>query len=254
VTDPVFLGVLPDPLPGPGATVVLDGPEGRHAATVRRIRNGERVVIADGTGHGISGPVITADKASITVRVEKTMITSEPKIKITVAQALAKGDRSDIALEMITELGVMSIIPWQSARSIVRWTADRADRSRAKWQATVREATKQSRRLRVPSVEPVASTKQLASMINDHDLTLILHEEASQQLSEITIADATKIMIIVGPEGGIGPEELDQLITAGGTPVLISDGVLRTSTAAAVAMAGILLRPKRSAEHDPTAA
>lgn len=243
VTDPVFLSDLADPLPEPGSAVVLDGPEGRHAATVRRIRSGERVVIADGTGRGIGGSVISADKASITVRVETTMITPEPAIRITVAQALAKGDRSDIALEMITELGAISIIPWQSARSIVRWTPDRADKSRAKWQATVREATKQSRRLRMPSVDRVVSTKQLAAKINDHDLTLVLHEGAERRLPEITIPDAAKIMIIVGPEGGIAPEELDLLTAAGGRPVLISDGVLRTSTAAAVAMAGILLRP-----------
>jgi 16S rRNA (uracil1498-N3)-methyltransferase len=244
VTDPVFLGDLPDPLPVPGAAVVLDGPEGRHAATVRRIRSGEQVVIADGAGHGIRGPVISADKAGITVRVEQLMTAREPEIKITVAQALAKGDRSDIALEMITELGAVEIIPWQSARSIVRWTADRADRSRTKWQTTVREATKQSRRLRVPPVQQVVSTKQLATKISDHDLTLILHEEATDGLPTVPLPESGKIMIIVGPEGGIAPDELDALTAFGGRPVSISDGVLRTSTAAAVAMAGILLRAR----------
>lgn len=242
MTDPVFLGDLPDPLPDPGATVVLDGPEGRHAATVRRIRPGEQVVVSDGAGRGVAGPVIDADKSSITVQVVRTMITPEPPLTITVAQALAKGDRSDIACEMITELGASKIIPWQSARSIVRWSGDRADKSRAKWQATVREATKQSRRLRVPIVDQPVSTKQLASMINDHDLTLVLHEEAAARLSQIDVPEAGKIMIIVGPEGGIAPEELQTLSAAGGRPVLISDGVLRTSTAAVVAMAGILLR------------
>jgi 16S rRNA (uracil1498-N3)-methyltransferase len=242
VTDPVFLGDLPDPLPAAGTAVVLDGPEGRHAATVRRIRTGERVIIADGTGRGIAGPVTEADKASITVEVQQTMITPEPDLKITVAQALAKGDRSDIALEMITELGATKIIPWQSTRSIVRWSGDRADKSLAKWQATVREATKQSRRLRIPVVDQVASTKHLATKIDDHDLTLVLHEEATIRLPEVALPQRGRIMIIVGPEGGIAPEELELLVAAGGRPVLISDGVLRTSTAAAVAMAAILLR------------
>lgn len=242
VTDPVFLGELPDPLPDVGTPVVLDGPEGRHAATVRRIRPGERVIIADGAGRGISGPVIEAGKSSITVEVQQTMITPDPKIKITVAQALAKGDRSDIALEMITELGATMIIPWQSARSIVRWSGDRADKSHAKWQATVREATKQSRRLLVPLVDQPVNTRQLATKINDHDRTLILHEEATLRLPELALPQVGRIMIIVGPEGGITPDELDLLTAAGGQPVSISDGVLRTSTAAAVAMAGILLR------------
>lgn len=242
MTDPVFLGELPDPLPAPGSRVVLDGPEGRHAATVRRIRPGERVIIADGAGRGIGGPVIEAAKSSITVEVQRTMIIPEPMIKITVAQALAKGDRSDIALEMITELGAYKIIPWQSQRSIVRWSGDRAEKSYAKWQATVREASKQSRRLRIPVVDQLATTKQLVTKINDHDLTLILHEEATTRLPEIALPDHGRIMIIVGPEGGIAPDELEILQAAGGKPVLISDGVLRTSTAAAVAMAGILLR------------
>ncbi|GAB3912919.1 ribosomal RNA small subunit methyltransferase E [Microlunatus endophyticus] len=242
MTDPVFLGDLPDPLPAAGTTVVLDGPEGRHAATVRRIRPGERVIIADGTGRGIAGPVTEADKSSVTVEVQQTMFTPEPELRITVAQALAKGDRSDIALEMITELGATKIIPWQSARSIVRWSGDRADKSLARWQATVREATKQSRRLRIPVVDHVASTKQLAAAIDDHDLTLILHEEATIRLPELELPTAGRIMIIVGPEGGIAPEELELLVATGGRPALISDGVLRTSTAAAVAMAAILLR------------
>lgn len=242
MTDPVFLGNLSDPLPAVGSSVVLDGPEGRHAATVRRIRPGEQVIIADGAGRGIGGRVTDAGKSSITVEVQQTVITPDPKIKITVAQALAKGDRSDIALEMITELGATMIIPWQSARAIVRWSGDRADKSRAKWQATVREATKQSRRLRIPTVDQLATTKQLVTKINDHDLTLILHEEATIRLPELALPDSGRVMIIVGPEGGIAPDELELLTTAGGTPISISDGVLRTSTAAAVAMAAILLR------------
>lgn len=242
MTDPVFLGELPDPLPGPGATVVLDGPEGRHAATVRRIRAGEQVIIADGHGRGVKGPVVDTTKSIVTVEVRQTLIAPEPALEITVAQALAKGDRSDLACEMITELGATKIIPWQSSRSIVRWSADRAEKSQAKWQATVREATKQSRRLRIPVVDEVVSTKQLTSKIADHDLTLVLHEEATVSLPQIELPGSGRIMIIVGPEGGIAPDELDALAEAGGKPVLVSDAVLRTSTAAAVAIAGILLR------------
>lgn len=200
------------------------------------------MVIADGTGRGVRGTVVATSKSSIEVTVAETMITGTPALSITVAQALAKGDRSDIALEMITELGASTIIPWQAARSIVRWQGERADRSHAKWVGTVREATKQSRRLRVPDVLPVATTKQLAAMISDHQLALVLHEEATTRFADLELPPRGSIMIIVGPEGGIAPDELELLTAAGGRPVLISDGVLRTSTAAAVAMAGILLR------------
>lgn len=242
MTDPVFLSELADPLPEIGATIVLDGSEGRHAATVRRIGAGETVIVADGQGRGVRGTVTGATKTSVDVVVSETLTTAEPERRITVAQALAKGDRSDIALEMITELGVTKIIPWQASRSIVRWQGERAVKSHARWVGTVREATKQSRRLLIPEVASVASTKQLATMIADHQLTLVLHEEARLRFADLDLPDHGSIMIIVGPEGGIAPEELDAFAAAGGRPVLISDGVLRTSTAAAVAMAGILLR------------
>jgi 16S rRNA (uracil1498-N3)-methyltransferase len=242
VTDPLFLAELADPLPAVGSSVLVAGAEGRHAATVKRIRAGESVIIADGAGRGIRGPVIDVQRSSIIVEVAETMINPEPPITITVAQALAKGDRSDIALEMVTELGATKIIPWQAARSIVRWSGDRAAKSHAKWVSTVREATKQSRRLRIPQVDRPAGTKQLTRAIDDHDLTLVLHEEATARLQDVALPATGSIMIIVGPEGGIAADELDAFTAAGGLPVIISDGVLRTSTAAAVAISGILLR------------
>ncbi|SDT24107.1 16S rRNA (uracil(1498)-N(3))-methyltransferase [Microlunatus soli] len=242
MTDPVFLSELADPLPEIGTTVVLDGSEGRHAATVRRIGPGESVIIADGAGRGVRGTVVATTKTSIDLEVTGLLTSDQPPLTITVAQALAKGDRSDIALEMITELGAGTIIPWQASRSIVRWQGERATKSHARWLSTVREATKQSRRLRVPEVTPVASTKQLTSMIADHELTLVLHEEATERLADLRLPQTGAIMIIVGPEGGIAPSELDAFTAAGGRSVVISDGVLRTSTAAAVAIAGVLLR------------
>ncbi len=238
----MFLADLPDPLPQPGSPVLVAGAEGRHAATVRRIRAGEQVVVSDGYGRGIRGPVIEAGKDSITVRVNRTETADEPAIRITIAQALAKGDRSDLACQIVTELGAVRIVPWQAARSIVRWQADRAAKSHAKWVNTVREAAKQSRRLRVPEVTGATSTRQLAAMISDLDLALILHEEAQAGFADLRLPRAGNVLIIVGPEGGIAPDELDAFTAAGGCPVRVSDGVLRTSTAAAVAMSGILLR------------
>lgn len=242
MTDPVFLTDLDGSAFRTGATVLVDGADGRHAATVRRIAAGERVIVADGGGRGIRGPVLEVTKSSISVAVEEVLTTPEPTVRITVAQALAKGDRSDLACEMMTELGAVRIVPWQASRSIVRWTGERAEKSRAKWVATVREATKQSRRLRVPIVDPVHSTRQLTGLVADHDVTLVLHEEATTPLRDTAVPAGGSVLIVVGPEGGISPDELSTLTAAGGRPVLLSDGVLRTSTAAAVAISGILLR------------
>lgn len=242
MTDPVFLADLPDPLPEQGSPVLVDGAEGRHAATLRRIGTGEQVVVADGTGRGIRGPVIETTKSSVTVRSEETLADAAPAIEITVVQALAKGDRSGLACEMVTELGASTIVPWQAARSIVRWQPDRAAKSHAKWVSTVREAAKQSRRLRVPTVREAASTQTVAAMIAEHDLTLVLHEDAATAFPQLDVPRTGRVALIVGPEGGITPDELETFTAAGAQPVRVSDGVLRTSTAAAVAMSGILLR------------
>lgn len=242
MTDPVFLADLPDPLPQPGSPVLVDGAEGRHAATVRRVGPGEQLVVADGHGHGIRGSVIDTTKTSVTVRAEELLTDDVPTIAITVVQALAKGDRSGLACEMVTELGATMIVPWQAARSIVRWQPDRAAKSHAKWVTTVREAAKQSRRLRIPEVAEVASTERVAALVAEHDLALVLDENASTAFAQLDLPSTGTVLIVVGPEGGITADELATFTAAEAQPVRISDGVLRTSTAAAVAMSGILLR------------
>ena len=158
------------------------------------------------------------------------------------AQALAKGDRSELAVEMMTEMGISEIIPWQASRSIVRWSEERAVRSLTRWRSTVREAAKQSRRLNVPQVSEPVTTRQLAQRVANADLALLLHGEADESIAEVDLPAAGTVLIIIGPEGGISADELGELTRAGARPVTISDGVLRTSTAGVVALAALKLR------------
>lgn len=239
MTAPLFLVDLADPLPAVGTEVEVGGQEGRHAAVVKRIRPGERVLLSDGAGRGIAGEVRTADKEGLRVEVSEHLAGTDERVRHVCVQALAKSDRGELAIAMLTEAGVSEVVPWQSARSIVKWTGERGAKSRARWQATVREATKQSRRLRVPDVAESVTTKALLTRVQRADLALVLHEEATESLAAVETMPAGEVLIIVGPEGGITPDELEQLFEAGARSVSISDGVLRTSTAGVVAL-GIL--------------
>ncbi|HEY5784463.1 MAG TPA: 16S rRNA (uracil(1498)-N(3))-methyltransferase, partial [Microlunatus sp.] len=231
-----------DPLPRPGEHVLLDGPEGRHAAVVRRIRTGETVLLADGTGRAVTGLVVTTGKQSLTVEVTDQLVEPVPAVRFVVAQALAKGDRGELAVELLTEVGVTEILPWQASRSVVRWSGERGVKGLARWRSTVREAAKQSRRLWTPQVSDPVDTRGLAARIATAETALLLHEDATTALAAIVLPAAGEVLLVVGPEGGISPDELSDLSAAGGRPTLLTPHVLRTSTAGVVACAGLMLR------------
>ncbi|WP_040161191.1 16S rRNA (uracil(1498)-N(3))-methyltransferase [Nigerium massiliense] len=237
MTDALFLAELDSPQVGDEVTV--SGDEGRHAVSVRRIRVGETVLVADGAGTAVRGPVTSTERSAMTLTVDEVLHTPQSPLRLAVAQGLAKGDRAELAVETMTELGVDEIVPWPAARSIVKWDPERAQRGLTRWRAAAREATKQSRRYRVPTVGFPSDTGALVQRIPQTALTLVLHEDAEVGLADVELPASGEILMIVGPEGGIAPEELDAFTKAGGVPVSISDGVLRTSTAGVAALAQV---------------
>lgn len=242
MSDALYL-VEPGTLSGleVGDRFTLDGPDGRHDATVKRTRPGEHVLVSD--GHGIVAGVQVDQVGSGQVSGTIDQVRRDPPrpVLLRVVQALAKTDRADLALELVTEIGVDQVLAWQADRSISRWDS-KAEKGIAKWRQVVREATKQSRRTRVPDVDGPVGSKELARRIEaDPGLTLVLHESATEQLGEVDLAGASSITLVVGPEGGISPDELDRFVAAGARPVLVSDGVLRTSSAAGVGLAQVHL-------------
>jgi 16S rRNA (uracil1498-N3)-methyltransferase len=220
-----------------GARLPLEGTEGRHAATVRRIGPGERVDVADGAGAVARCTVVAADRDSLTLGVDAVDVEPEPAPRLVLVQALAKGERDDLAVEAATELGVDEVVPWQAARSVVVWKGERGDRARRKWEQTVRAAAKQSRRPRVHVVAPLASGGELRARVADAALAVVLHEEARAPLAGLALPDAGEVLLVVGPEGGIGAEELAGLVAAGAVACRLGPHVLRSSTAGPAALA-----------------
>ncbi|MEU7870999.1 16S rRNA (uracil(1498)-N(3))-methyltransferase [Dactylosporangium sp. NPDC049140] len=216
----------------PGPSFVLDGAEGHHAADVQRITPGEALLLADGRGGVVRAVVAAARKGALTLELDEHTFEPAPDPALTVVQGIAKGERAELAVQLLTEVGVDRIVPWQAARSIARW---KDERPLERWRATAREAAKQSRRSWVPVVEPARTTKQLALA----GPVLVLHEEAAEPLSSVRLPASGEITLVVGPEGGVAPEELDLI---GGTPVRLGREVLRTSTAGAAAVAALSVR------------
>lgn len=232
MTDALFLADFGQPQVGDVVTV--GGSEGRHAAVVKRVRTGEQVLVADGQGHAVAGPVVGVGKDQIDVQVEQVLAEPSRSRRWCVVQALAKGDRGEQAIDMLTELGVDEIWAWQAHRCVSRWDG-KVDKGLAKWRSTVREATKQSRRFTVPQVGYV-TTGQVGQLLAQADLGIVFHEDATSSLRSFTIP-AGRVVFVIGPEGSISPQEMACFTQAGAVVASLGEHVLRTSTAGTVALA-----------------
>ena len=243
MTDPVFVH------PGvaavtPGQQIVLDGEEARHAVVVKRIRVGERIVLTDGAGASVTGVVAVADKSTLTLDVDEARRTQPELPRVVVVQAIPKGDRGELAVEMLTEVGVDEIVPWAASRCVAVWKGDRAAKSLAKWRATARESAKQARRTWVPEITDVVGTEEVAKRLEKASVPVVLHEAASGPLADLPVPGRAEIVIVVGPEGGISDEELAAFAAVGAEPVRLGSSVLRTSTAGVAATAALLARTR----------
>ncbi|MQY11574.1 Ribosomal RNA small subunit methyltransferase E [Streptomyces sp. RB5] len=230
----------------PGTTVVLDGPEGRHAVSVKRLRAGEDVVLTDGLGAGVHATVAAAEgKDRLVVTVTEVRDEPAPRPRLVVVQALPKGDRGELAVETMTETGVDAVVPWAAARCITQWKGERGVKALGKWRATAREAGKQSRRLRFPEVAELCTTRQVAALLAGAAFAAVLHEEGSLPLAGAPLPAEGDVVLVVGPEGGVAPEELAAFEAVGAKPYRLGPTVLRTSTAGTAAAAVLLARSGR---------
>lgn len=235
MSPPVFL--VESPL-HTADRIVLDGPEGRHAATVRRLRPGERVDVTDGAGlmaACVVAGVVGKDIVELDVLSRRSQPAPQPRL--VVVQALPKGDRGELAVETMTEVGVDEIVPWPASRCVTQWRPDRRDKALGRWRSTAREAAKQARRSWLPVVAEPASTAEVAARVAAAACAVVLHEEATAPLSGLTMPRTGELVVIVGPEGGIAPDELAGFTQAGAVPAVLGPTVLRTSTAGVAAAA-----------------
>jgi 16S rRNA (uracil1498-N3)-methyltransferase len=225
--------------------MTLTGPEGHHAAAVRRLRTGERADVGDGAGTIAEGVVSDVGKNTVTLDIHAVHTVPPPRPLLTVAQALPKGDRGELAVELMTEIGVDAVIPWAAERSITKWHAERGDKALAKWRACAREAAKQSRRAWLPEIMDLATTAALAQRVAAATRAIVLEADAPAKLHELPLPDGGEILLLVGPEGGISPAERAALRESGAVEARLGPTVLRTSTAGAAAATILLSRVGR---------
>jgi 16S rRNA (uracil1498-N3)-methyltransferase len=237
---PLFLlDVVPE-----GNELLVDGAEGRHAVDVLRLTPGEPVRISDGRGVLADGDVLHAGPQGLRVAVRTRVEVPAPEPEFVLVQALPKGDRGPLAVDLATELGVDRIVPWTASRCVTRWREDRVDKGVAKWRAAARAASKQSRRPRVPEVTGPMTTREVCGLLAEVDLAVVLHEQARRPLAGLQIPTAGTVAVVVGPEGGLTDGEVVAFRAAGAEAVRLGSEVLRTSTAGAAALAALSLRTR----------
>ena len=228
----------------PGETLDVVGAEARHAVIVRRLRAGEPLDLVDGHGTRVTATFEAGEKDRMTVRVTDVRHETIPVPQLTLVQALAKGDRDLQAVESATELGITRVVPWQAERSIVRLRAERAAKTMAKWESLLTTAAKQSRRATWPHLEPWVDTTGLTRLVTAETdtLWLVLHESAATAWSSRQVAswaEHPRVAVVVGPEGGISPDELAALEAAGAHTLRLGETVMRSSTAGPAALAAL---------------
>jgi 16S rRNA (uracil1498-N3)-methyltransferase len=227
------------------ATIELTGDEGHHAAVVKRLRPGEYLIVTDGRGAGAACSVRSVSKHGLVAEVAWWMTERPPQPRLVVVQAIPKGDHADRAVDLVTEVGADLIVPWAATRNVVTWTGDREAKALSRWRSVAQAAAKQARRLWFPEVAALHTTAQVADLVSASALALVLDEAAERAVPQFDIPQDGDLVLVVGPEGGITPDELATLVDAGAKPALLGPTVLRSSTAGVVAATAVLSRTSR---------
>lgn len=222
-------------------TLTLSGAEGRHAVTVKRISVGEHIQLIDGNGLVVEAKVLNLNgKDQLQAEILHSQQAPIPRPTITIVQALPKSERSELAIDLATQAGADHIIPWEAERCIAKWQGAKRTKGRKKWEDAAIASAKQSRRVRIPTITEPMNTQQLCEYLQQSGaLKLVLHEDATTGIADTPLQEAEEIILIIGPEGGIGEAECERLRSAGATLVALGPEVLRTASAAMVACAAI---------------
>ena len=222
----------------------IKGTEAHHALRVRRVREKEKLVVTD--GFGLVGEVEVlalgpGDQVTVKVVDKKNKVKKKPKVAV--AQALAKGERSDLAVESLTEVGVDEIIPWQANRCIVKWD-DKSEKGVEKWKQIARESSKQSRRAFFPEIINCLNSKELVGIFEDFSKVIVLDPDSTVLFTDLVEHITEDVLLIIGPEGGIDENEMQLFSEYGALTANLGETILRTSTAGGIS-AAILLSKTR---------
>lgn len=218
-----------------GSSYEFEGDDAGHAIRVLRTQIGESLALSNGLGAWSVVEVTAIAKKSMTVRVSASGYEDALPVEFSVVQALTKGDRIKESIELNTAGGADVILLWSAARSIGKATPDLMQ----KLAVTAREASKQARRNRIPFVMGVLDAKKIAAEIANYDLAIVLHESATDKLSEVVLPGAKKVLVIIGPEGGLTDEELALFASAGAKVAHMGRPVFRSAHAGMAALSAL---------------
>lgn len=238
MVEPMFTREFDVP-PELGNVLALTGPEAKHAVAVRRMRVGEAIQLTNKRGLRVKGAVESIAGNVLNVRVSFVEQEQPQAIELTLIQALAKGDRDELAIQAATELGISNVVPWEADRSISRWIGLKEAKGVERWQSIVSEAAKQSLSSWHPQIAQPVKGVQVAELISDFDLVLVLDPTSTLGLGSQSMPNVGRIALVVGPEGGISDAELAALQSAGAVRVNLGSPILRTSTAGIAAVSAI---------------
>jgi len=220
-----------------GAEIRLPERAARHCA-VLRLRRGDAIILFNGEGGEFSADLTRVSTKDALARVlSKQAPERESPLSIALAQCIAGGDRMDTALQKATELGVSEIVPISSARSVVRLHGDRAEKRVAHWRNVVVAACEQCGRNRIPEVAAITDIDAFLDRLSGDGLRLLLAPRAERNLKHL--APPREVTLLVGPEGGLAPQERLRAERAGFVPVRFGPRVLRTETAPLAAIAAM---------------
>jgi 16S rRNA (uracil1498-N3)-methyltransferase len=241
VVEPLFISTIASGT-AVGSKIKLSGAEAKHAVSAKRMTKGEAIAVTDGQGLKVRGSVSAVSNEWLEIEVATIEKIPRPATSLVLVQALAKGDRDELAVQAATELGIQGVIPWQSERSISIWKSEKKIKGQLRWQAISAEAAKQSLRPFIPLVEKVVEGAELISRLSAFDLVLILDPTAQNSITDSEIKDFKQVALVVGPEGGISPAELSAFESAGFQRVHMGKGIFRTSTAGVAAVSYLQAR------------